>query len=588
MQDIRCLFGFIRPYLRLSVLSLVLLGALVGLDLAIPRLIQRIIDQGISRGDHQLVVHTALLMLGVSALSALIAIGNNLFSVQVGEGVARDLRDALFLKIQSFSFGNLDRQNTGQLLVRLTSDVTALKSLAQISLRIGTRAPLMLVGSLILMVGTSPRLALVLSPLLIVTSILIGFFVLRTEPLFRGVQTKLDALNGVLQENIAGARLVKSLVRADFEAERFADANLQMTERSVAVMQFTAAMMPTLTLCINLGMVVVIWAGGMDAIAGKLSIGQIVAFTNYMLSTMTPLVMMSMLANTWAAGMASATRVREVLEAEPEVQDAAAARELPADARAHVSFEHVDFAYRGDADAVLHDVELDAAPGQTIAILGATGAGKSTLVELIPRFYDVSSGQVRFAGQDVRELKQASLLAQIAIVPQEALLFSGSVKDNIRYGNPAASDDEVVAAARAAQAHDFICKLDGGYDARVAPRGANFSGGQRQRLAIARALVLRPRVLIFDDSTSAVDVETETKIQAALAAERDGRTTFVVAQRVSTVINADKIVVLDRGRVVASGTHRELLAGSSVYQEIYASQLGGGVPQGASEAGAAS
>jgi ATP-binding cassette subfamily B multidrug efflux pump len=585
MDHLRRLLGFVRPYTRLAVLSLVLLAALVVLDLAIPRLIQRIIDQGIARRDSRLVVETALIMLGISALSAVIAIGNNLFSVQVGEGVARDLREALFLKIQSYSFGNLDRQKTGQLLVRLTSDVSAIKSLTQISLRIGTRAPLMLVGSLILMVSTSPRLALALLPLLLVTSVLIGFFILRTEPLFRTVQAKLDVLNGVLQENIAGARLVKSLVRGGFEGERFELANGEMTERSIAVMQFAAAMMPSLTLCINVGMVVVIWAGGLDAISGELSVGQIVAFTNYMLSTMTPLVMMTMLSNTWAAGLASAARVQEVLDTAPEVQDADGARELPAGAPADVEFRDVSFAYRDDPEPVLQQIVLHAKPGQTIAILGATGSGKSTLVQLIPRFYDATDGEVRFAGNDVRELQQASLLRKIGIVPQESLLFSGTVRDNIRYGNPSATDAQVVAAARAAQAHEFIAQLPDGYDARVAPRGANFSGGQKQRLAIARALLPEPDVLIFDDSTSAVDVETETKIQDALAEKSHGRTTFIVAQRVSTVLKADTIVVLERGRVVATGTHPELMADSAVYQEIYASQLGGGIAESAGENG---
>jgi ATP-binding cassette, subfamily B, multidrug efflux pump len=587
MNDIRRLLGFIRPYRRQAAYSLFLLSVLVVFDLAIPRLIQRIIDQGIAKGDRGLVIETALSMLAISALSALVAIGNNVYSVQVGEGVARDLREALFLKIQSYSFGNLDRQKTGELLVRLTSDVAAVKSLTQISLRIGTRAPLMIVGSLLLMVSTSPRLALKLSPLLLFTSLLIGFFIVKTEPLFRTVQAKLDVLNGVLQENIAGARLVKALVRGAFEGERFERANLELTDRSILVMQFMSAMLPALTLCINIGMVVVIWAGGLDAVRGELSVGQIVAFTNYMLSTMTPLVMMTMLSNTWAAGLASAGRVDALLDTLPDVQDAPDARELPQCTPAHVEFQDVSFTYRGDGnEPVLRAIALDAQPGQTIAILGATGAGKSTLVELIPRFYDVSAGAVCFAGEDVRELKQASLLSKLAIVPQEALLFSGSVRDNIRYGKPDASDAEVVAAAKAAQADEFIRQLPQAYDAPVAPRGANFSGGQKQRLAIARALLLEPDVLIFDDSTSAVDVETETKIQDALAEKRQGRTTFVVAQRISTVLKADKIVVLDRGCIVATGTHQELMRISPVYQEIYESQLGGGVDVLAQESGA--
>lgn len=580
MPHIRKLFVFIKPYWLPAILSLITLTALVFLDLAIPRLIQRIIDQGIARNDQAMVVQTAAILLLISALSAVIAIANNIFSVRVGEGMARDLRDALFLKIQSFAYGNLDRMNTGQLIVRLTSDVNAIKQLTQITLRIGTRAPLMMIGSLILMFVTDARLALTLLPLLIFTGALIVFFVTRTEPLFLKVQQKLDRLNTVLQENIAGARVVKAFVRADFEGERFAVANEALTQQSIGVMRFMSAMSPALTLCVNIGMVVVIWAGGLQAIAGDLSVGQVVAFTNYLLTTMTPLVLMTMLSNVWAAGLASAERVGEVFETVSEVQDAPHAVALPMTAQPSVAFDAVSFHYNNgnQSEPVLQDICLRAEPGQTIAILGVTGAGKSSLVNLIPRFYDVASGSVCVAGRDVREVTNDSLLAHVGIVPQESILFSGTVRDNIRYGRPDASEDEVIAAAKAAQAHEFISRMPQGYDTHVKQRGANLSGGQKQRMAIARALLTRPRILILDDSTSAVDVETETKIQEALEATRHERTTFVVAQRISTVLKADKIIVIDRGRIVAEGTHRDLLASSPIYQEIYESQLGGGPP----------
>ena len=583
MKQLRRLLGFVRPYRALALWSLALLSLMVCLDLAIPRLIQDVIDHGILAGDMGVVWRTTAIMLGISALSTLSAIGNNVFSVRVGEGVARDLREALFVHIQSYSFGDMDRQKTGQLMVRLTSDVSAIKMLFQISLRIGTRAPLMLLGSLLLMIGTSRSLALAMAPLLLVTSALIGFFVLRMEPLYRTVQAKLDVLNTVLQENIAGARLVKALVRSRFEQARFADANTELTERSIAVTQFVSTMTPVLTLCVNLGLVIVIWAGGVEAIEGKLSLGQIVAFTNYMLSTMTPLVLMTLLSNVWAAGLVSARRVLEILDTVPEVQDAPGAHDLPPGAEARVALDDVSFAYQGvHGEPVLSDVTLHIEPGQTVAILGATGAGKSTLVNLIPRLYDPSSGVVSFAGHDLKSVTQTSLLATVGIVPQDSILFSGSVKDNIRYGKPSASDAEVQRAAEAAQAHEFIVRLPQGYDSHVEQRGQILSGGQKQRLAIARALLLEPRLLILDDSTSAVDVETEVLIQRALAARKHEQTTVLVAQRISTVLGADHIVVLDRGRVVAQGTHRELLATSSVYREIYDSQLGsGGAPDGA-------
>jgi ATP-binding cassette subfamily B protein len=585
MNEVLKLTPFVRPYWRRALGALVLLISLVFMDLSIPRLIRRIIDQGIEQQDQQVVIQTALLMLGISALSTLVAVGNNILSVQVGESVARDLRDALFLRIQSLSFGNLDRLKTGQLMVRLTSDATAFQRLTQISLRIGTRAPLLMIGSLILMINTSRSLALTMVPLLLITSAIIVFFVLRMEPLFRSAQQKLDKLNTVLQENVAAASLVKAFVRADFEGERFEEANEAFTDYSIRVLEFMSSMSPVLTVCVNIGMVIVIWAGGVQAIRGELSIGQIVAFTNYLLTTMTPLTMMTMLSNVWAGGIASAKRVNEVLETVPEVQDMPGARVLPEASPGRVVLEDVSFHYNGlGNEAVLDGVSLVAEPGQTVAILGATGAGKSTLINLVPRFYDVTAGQISIDGIDIRQIQQDSLLARIGVVPQETILFSGTVRENIRYGSPGASDEEVVATAKAAQAHDFILDLPLGYDTHVEERGANLSGGQKQRIAIARALLIHPKILILDDSTSAVDVETETKIQDALEAQTPRRTSLVVAQRISTVLRADKIIVIDKGRVVAEGTHQELLRSSPIYQEIYESQLGDGYQQ--QEAGA--
>jgi ATP-binding cassette, subfamily B, multidrug efflux pump len=447
----------------------------------------------------------------------------------------------------------------------------------QISLRIGTRAPLLMIGSLILMINTSPQLALVILPILAVTMAVIVWFSIKMEPLFRTVQARLDKLNTVLQENIAGARLVKAFVRADHESERFEAANQELTNRTVTVMQFMSSMSPALTMFVNIGMVMVIWAGGIQSIQGSLTIGQIVAFTNYLVTTMSPLIMMTNLSNVWANGLASMQRIQEVLDTAPEVQPDPQPMALPAQAEMRVAFQDVSFHYNGNQDELVLDrINLEARPGQTVAILGATGSGKSTLINLIPRFYDASSGSVQIGGQDVRRLDEDGLLAQIGMVPQETILFTGSIRDNIRYGCPLASDEEVIAAARAAQAHDFIVSFPQGYDTHVEERGANLSGGQKQRIAIARALILRPRILILDDSTSSVDVETETRIQNALEDIMRDRTSFVVAQRISTVLKADKIIVLERGRVAAEGTHAELMQTSPIYQEIYASQLGNG------------
>ncbi len=582
MRHIRKLLPFVKPYWLLALLSFITLTAMVFMDLAIPRLIQRIIDQGIRDNNQPVVIQTALIMLAISLATALVAVSNNIFSVRAGEGVSRDLREALFLKIQALSFGDLDRFSTGKLMVRLTSDATTFQRLVQVTLRIGTRAPLMMIGSLILMFNTNQRLAMTMVPLLLVTSVTLVFFSSRMEPLFRAVQQRLDRLNTVLQENISGARLVKAFVRDEFENERFEDANEGFTAQTIKMMQFMSVISPILTMFINIGIVLVVWAGGLQSIRGDLTIGEIIAFTNYMMTTMGPLTMMTMLANTWANGIASAQRINEVLDITPSVQDAPGAQALPQPIQGHVAFKDVSFQYNGssngaaDERVILQGIDLLAEPGQMIAILGATGAGKTSLVHLIPRFYDVSQGRLTIDGLDVRQVQVDSLLGQVSIVPQETVLFSGSVQDNIRYGRPGATDEEVVAAAVAAQADEFIRQLPRGYDTHVEERGVNLSGGQKQRIAIARALVTRPRILILDDSTSSVDVETETRIQNALKDILHSTTTFVVAQRISTVLNADKIIVIDQGRIVAQGTHAELMQTSQIYQEIYDSQLGNG------------
>jgi len=563
MKHLQKLLKYVNPYRKEAVLAFILLTIMVLLDLSIPRLIEQIIDQGIKLNNMTVVLQTSLLMLVISVVDTVVAVANNIYSIRVGEGVARDLREALFVKIQSFSYGDLDTFTTGNLMVRLSSDTGAVQRVFQVSLRIGTRAPLMMIGSLILMFSTSPTLALSMIPLLLITSAVIVVFSIYMEPLFRIVQQKLDRLNTVLQENISGVRLVKAFVRGDYEGKRFEDANQDLTVRTARVMQWMSTMTPLLTIFINVGMVIVIWNGGLQAINGNLSLGQIVAFTNYLLTTMGPLIMMTQLSNTWASGMASAKRINEVLDVIPQIQ--------PAE-------NHVCFHYKGSSDVVvLEDISLVIEPGQTVAILGATGAGKTSLINLIPRYYDVTGGRICIDGVDIRQIKEDSLLSQIGIVPQESVLFSGTVRDNICYGRPDASDEEVFAAARAAQAHDFIHSFALGYDTHVEERGVNLSGGQKQRLAIARALITRPKILILDDSTSSVDVETETKIQTALEQIMKGRTCFVVAQRISTVLNADKIIVLDRGKIAAEGTHGELILSSSIYQEIYESQLGGGL-----------
>jgi len=578
MRNFLKLKGYLKPYWPISLLALFLLVSVAAMDLAIPRLIQRIIDDGIAKSDQQVVITTTLIMLGITVLSALFATGNSLLSVRVGEGFARDLRMALFKHIQSLSFGNLDRLQTGGLLVRLTSDINIVQRVVQVVLRIGTRAPLLMIGSMILLVLTSLPLALMIFPLLVITALTAIWFVSRMQPLFRSVQRRLDRMNTILQENLAGIRVVKAFVRSDFENQRFQDANQDYTRKTISVMQFTAFLMPSMSLFVNLGILVVIWAGGLRAIQGAYTLGEIVAFTNYLMTTITPLAIMAMIAAHLAGAGASAERILEVMLSMPDVQDRPEPLAVLKNGPGRVVFEGVNFHYNGlSSEPILQGVELVAEAGETVAILGATGAGKTSLVNLIPRFYDVNGGRVTLDGQDVRDLGQVELQAQIGIVLQDTVLFRGTIRDNILYGCPQAGEEQVVAAAKAAQAHDFITQLPEGYDTLVEERGVNLSGGQKQRIAIARAILLDPKVLILDDSTSSVDVDTEARIQETLAKLRRGRTSFVVAQRISTVLNADKIVVLDQGRVAAQGTHAELLRNSLIYQEIYASQLGDGV-----------
>lgn len=581
MDEFKKLLHFGKPYRKQAIFSITMLIATVFLDLSIPRFMQTLIDDGVKPQNMSVVLRTSAIMLALSISSMITAVFNSNYSIKVGEGVGRDLRQAIFEKIQDFSYANADQFSTGKLMVRLTSDSSAVQRLFQVSLRIGSRAPLEMILSVVLMFVTSPNLAWSMIPVLLVSWTLIVLFSVKMEPLFRTVQQKLDRLNTVLQENLAGARLVKSFVRADHETERFDVANGDFTDGTIKVTEVMSSMSPLLTLMVNIGMVLVVWLGGIQAIGGGISTGQILAFVSYLLATMHPLVSMTNLSNTWANGLASAKRINEVLEVKPDIIPPLAPKALPPGMSASVDFKDVDFHYSVNSDlAVLENIRLHAEPGQMVAILGATGAGKSTLVNLIPRFYDASSGSVRIDDFDVRDLEEDSLLEHISVVPQETILFSGTVRDNIRYGCPDASQEEVERAAKIAQAHDFIMRLPQGYDTPIEERGANLSGGQKQRVSIARAIITHPAILILDDSTSAVDVETETRIQTALADELKGCTVFVVAQRISTVLNADKIIVLDEGRIVAEGKHMELLKTSPIYKEIYDSQLGG-APQNA-------
>ena len=582
MRSIAKLLRFVRPYRLQAVVALLLLLGMVASDLLIPRLTQRIIDQGIGSGDMGVVLTTALMMLGAALLAAAFALGNNYFSVRVGQSFAHDIRSAMVRKVQSFSFGNIDRLKTGNLITRTTSDIHMVQMIVMMSLRILTRAPIWIIGAVAFLILTSPQLALMMLAFVPVIVLFIVWFARRAQPMFRWVQEKLDRLNTVLQENLAGVRVVKAFVRERHEVERFESANVELMKKNIRIMRLVAILLPTMVLILNFSIAGALWIGGASAAGGGMTAGQIVASINYLMFAMFPLMMLAGMLGPIAAANASAARILEVLDDASDVEEKPGAQAITSPT-GRIEFEHVSFGYgqdAGGAESVLCGIDFVAEAGETVAILGATGSGKSTLIHLIPRFYDVTDGRITFDGVDLRDLQLRSLRSSIGIALQEAVLFGGTIRDNITYGRPDATDEDVREAARAAQAADFIESFADGYETVIGQRGVTLSGGQRQRIAIARALLVQPKVLILDDSTSAVDIETEVRLQDALdrliADSTHTTTRFIVAQRISTVLLADKILVLDRGRIAACGSHAELLRGSPIYREIYESQLGEG------------
>jgi len=566
--------GYLRHYWLLAT------GAFLGLlistaaRLVIPRLTQTIIDDGIGAGRLNVAVWAAVGMVGMAIAGALFSFLQGVLSARTAQGVAYDLRNQLYAKIQSLSFSYHDRAHTGQLLTRATSDVEMVHQFVGMGFIQFLSAILMMTGSIALLFATDWQLALITLVLVPLTFGLFAFFAGRARPLFMRIQQRLADLNTVLQENLVGVRVVKAFAREDYEARRYALANRRLFELNLTVGRLTATAIPLVFLIANLALLAVYWIGGYQAIAGRLSVGRIVAFANYIMMAFFPMMMLGMIMAMISQAGASAERVFEILDAQSEVVEKPDAIELPP-IQGRVAFEHVSFRYFGGGEPVLKDVSFVAEPGQTVALLGATGSGKSTIINLIPRFYDVTEGRVTIDGYDVRDVTLDSLRRQIGIVLQETTLFSGTIRDNIAFGRLDAPVSEIIAAAKAAEAHDFIMSFPQGYDTPVGERGVTLSGGQKQRIAIARALLLDPRILILDDATSSVDYETEYRIQQALERLMEGRTSFVIAQRIATVLNADQILVLERGEIVARGTHEELLDESPVYAEIYYSQSGG-------------
>lgn len=564
--------GYLRHYWLLA--SGALLGLLISsaTRLVIPRLTQTIIDGGIDAGRLDVVLRAAVGMVGLAIAGSAFSFLQGVLSARTAQGVAYDLRNQLYAKIQSLSFSYHDRAQTGQLLTRATSDVETVRMFVGMGFVRFISAILMMAGGIALLFVTDWQLALIVLILVPLTFGLFAFFAGKARPLFMQIQQRLADLNTVLQENLAGVRVVKAFAREPYEARRYAGANQNLFHLNLVVGRMFAIAIPLIFLIANLSLLAVYWVGGYQAIAGHLSVGRLVAFASYMMMAFFPMLMLGMIMAMVSRAGASAERVFEIFDARSEVVEKPGAVEfLPL--RGEVAFEQVSFRYFSGGEPVLKDVSFEAEPGQSVALLGATGSGKSTIINLIPRFYDVTEGRVAVDGRDVRDVTLDSLRRQIGIVLQETTLFSGTIRENIAFGRPEAPLEEIIAAAEVAEAHDFITGFAEGYDAPVGERGVTLSGGEKQRIAIARALLLDPRILILDDATSSVDYETEYRIQQALERLMEGRTSFVIAQRVATVLNADQILVLDRGEIAARGTHEELLLESPIYAEIYYSQL---------------
>ncbi|MDY6875992.1 MAG: ABC transporter ATP-binding protein [Chloroflexota bacterium] len=574
MKSLLRALQFLKPYWLLAVGTLVALLIVTASGLLIPRLTQMIIDQGIAQRNINLVLWLALAMVGCALLHALFEFLQGALAARTAQGVAYDIRNVLYNKIQSLSFSYHDKAQTGQLLTRATSDVELVRVFVGMGAIQFVSAFLMIGGALIFLFSTDWRLALIILVITPLTFGLFGWFAAKGRPLFKETQQRLADLNTVLQENLAGVRVVKAFVREPYEAERYSDANRDLYAVNLQVGRLVAAAMPTIFFMANLGLVAAYWLGGYQVIGGHLTTGEVVAFANYIMMAFFPVLMLGMIIAMVSQAGASAERIFEILDTQSEIVEQPNAVKLPP-IEGCVAFENVSFRYFHSGAWVLHSVNFVAEPGQMVALLGATGSGKSSIINLIPRFYDVTGGQITVDGHDVRAVRLESLREQIGIVLQETTLFAGTIRENIAFGQPDAPMEEITEAAMAAEAHDFITSFPDGYDTQVGERGLTLSGGQKQRIAIARALLLNPHILILDDATSSVDYETEYRIQQALERLMEGRTSFVIAQRVATVLNADQILVLERGEVVARGTHEELLRESPTYAEIYYSQLGG-------------
>lgn len=519
-----------------------------------------------------LLVNAAMLIVGFAIMRGFFSFVQTYMAEWTSQGIAFDMRNAIFAKIQRLSFSYYDSHQTGQLMVRATDDVEKVRLFLAQGLLLAVQAVILLVATLIVLFLTNWKLTLAVIPILPLTIFIFGIFGRVAQPLFMEAQKRISALNTILQENLAGVRVIKAFVRYDHERKRFDKSTDDYFDQQMVISRTFAFLFPLIFLIAQVGQAVILLFAAPIILSGELSLGGYQKFTLYLVYIFLPLGQLGFIIQLMAQASASSNRIFEILDAESDVPVKPNAPDLP-EIQGEVTFDDVSFRYFSSGEAVLSNVSFTASPGQTVALLGSTGSGKTTIINLIPRFYDVSEGVIRIDGHDIRDVTLDSLRSQIGIVLQETNLFSGTIRENIAFGRPDATDEEVIDAAKAAAAHDFIMAFPNGYETSVGERGATLSGGQKQRVAIARALLLKPHILILDDSTSSVDFTTESLIQEALDRLMEGRTSFVIAQRISTVQNADMIVVLDKGMIVATGKHDDLMETNAIYAEIYNSQL---------------
>lgn len=563
----------LKPFAFAIVLILVFITGQAMAELALPTLMADVVNNGMMKGDTQYILTYGGYMLIIALVSSVCSIIGSFFSARVSLGLGKNLRNKVFTRIENYSLHEFDQLGTASLITRTTNDIVQIQSVLVMMLRFMIYSPILCIGGIIMAVSRDKGLTVILLVAIPILVSFMGILAYSVMPAFKSMQKKLDRLNMVMRENLTGIRVIRAFNKLTHEHERFKEANGDLTNTAIKINQTMAVMHPMLMLIMSITTVAIVWFGGIRVSQSTMEIGDMMAFIQYAMMIMFSFVMVAVMFVMIPRAQASAERINEVLEMEPEIVDPKESKRLSGSINGHVEFEKVSFRYPGAEEPAISNISFKTGPGEVTAIIGGTGSGKSTLVNMIPRFYDVSEGRILVDGVDVSELTQSELRSKIGFVPQTAVLFTGSIAENIRYGNQEATDAEVYHAAEVAQVSEFIADMPEGFDFAVAQGGTNLSGGQKQRLSIARALVRRPEIYIFDDSFSALDFKTDSLLRAALKKETGDSAVIIVAQRVSTVMDADRILVLDDGKLVGTGIHRDLMKKCQVYREIVSSQL---------------